>query len=678
MPPPQPVEVDVDQELAKQKRILANNKKITQELEHRLQTKIDETIDRLIDPASPSYEKGLEHFLEQSRKVYVEIDALHYALNITNTTKDEQIDRKEIDKKMEEYQESIEELYQRQLQKIIANPALQWTGDVQTDFPQLQQALFIGENRFFYNPSYANTVYQKDMSGFSQQIESGIVQCQVARFTTLVLYDIYHAKRIPVQTLENYKVSSWKDHVSSAYQMGETVLQLAELDLTEPMRPDVRSPDTQETGVVLPLQAHLALYLAEYGATDTQKKRLRKLKMIDQTKTRYRLEEIPAHIIDFTQRHGEGKTVYDTKTTTPVNEREWETRKVIEDYIENTSISISEEKGVSVYFMPKWTSNEEFLQYIVENYDKFFSRTQIETVNTLHYTGRDDVLKKIAEAEFQKIVEKIKTMEWFGSDIENLINSIIDYASEKLKELLLQILAKNPELVQEWTTYNPNTVNYKGMTSTLKAILNRDYARMSRYLVESCGVPRTAFGEKHAYIFDQTDKKAPNWNSSDEMETKGKRFMARIKYFKRMEITGLESPRIYFDTKYESTEQLDEESKKIIDEADLSIVHLLYIDLYEPYTGKKFDRELTLKDIGNYEYPTLLSHRNPTVEHMVEKLYRKTVRQEDRIEILRRISFTIRKDRLLAADQVYIHNLPFTDKLRPKYDEEAWLEEFKK
>lgn len=284
------------------KEIERHNEGVIEQLKAEQEAYITHTIDLHLDPDSPDYLGNNPEYIQPQESVYFMLDAYRAVLETAAKERDKRLELHELKSKVSEYADHLQKEYDKRLEKIIDNKHLIWTGDPLIDFSTYQKAAFVGEDRFFENSSYTQTVYLKASDRFDEQIYNGLVNCSVARATPEILEDIYKAKGIDAgASLEDMRAVVWDTHVYSGIedQEGRTWT-LREGALGAPIISGTQPPRALEPGLVEPISHHLAYYLTQSGATEEQIERLKEIDALPSGRLpRFSEQDTPEGIMSF-------------------------------------------------------------------------------------------------------------------------------------------------------------------------------------------------------------------------------------------------------------------------------------------------------------------------------------------------------------------------------------------
>ena len=247
-------------------------------------------LSKLIDEGIDLLEKGQQ----PDPDFYFRIDALKSIVDSEQSFKGFH-STKEVQKHVDQEVEDLDLLFNTRINELAETQDLQWTGSVEQDFPTLQKALYTDPKALFRGPSGEKTRYQKDHYRFSEELLTGLVNCQSSRATYFVLQAIYQKKGLDTQDLEHLKAIRWHQHVASAYANGEQVIQLQELNLKFPKLEGPLSPYSGKEGVVASQGVYLAIYLLQSGVNPEQSKRIEALYPLPLNE--YMNVEIPSKIM---------------------------------------------------------------------------------------------------------------------------------------------------------------------------------------------------------------------------------------------------------------------------------------------------------------------------------------------------------------------------------------------
>ena len=498
------------------------NKEVRERLEQTRHAYYDRLIKTYLNPESKEYKET--HGIAPI-ETYAHIDALLHVEEATKSVVTEKVNEAHAEQLVCEYEASLLARHQENM-RILFEHGYTWTGDVRKDFPTLQQALFQGPDRYLYNPGLDETSYQKDHDQFDEQIQTGIVNCQVARMTPSLLLEIYRHEGLPLDDLDHLHRVLWSDHVISGYEDPESKekFSLSENYFGIPISKGIQPPGAENPGSLVPASDHLAQYLVLHESTLKQQDQLKKLGYDYRNLDVFRSGDDPSSIIDFgtyEKIFTEDKTLYEVLS---VNEEERETTKKLnsdnaESWIENyfaDYIEASMEKYPlqgSVITLPPWIRSEPVRTFLEQTRLKNYYGLKQKTVNAyilraLQLDGAysEDLIKQavennvqvvkqwLAEGGYQTVQDKagllsnqdvfggpfgiktlyqLRTEPWFDPALEFLINYRIDGIKEGSLEIQ-QNPSKHPS--------NPNAFSAKKTLNLLEALGREDTQTPNPYL----------------------------------------------------------------------------------------------------------------------------------------------------------------------------------------------------
>ena len=388
-----------------------HNKEIREQLETERTVTIDHLINVYLDPSSPDYHSEAGPKIKDRPlppiDSFVQLDAQNFGINFATNSSGTLPSVDEIHERIEVQKAKEMAQFDERLLRLLKDPQYTWTGNLETDLVTLRSAMFEGPNRFFSSENYGVTQYQKDSWRVSDQLTTGLVQCQVSRWTPILLENIYDHLGLDETPLLDLRVATWSDHVQTGIvHANGTTSSFAELALGK----DPGEPATNaalSTAEMLPIEAHLALYLSESGATPEQTERMVKLLHIakaDSTRQKgQRTTEPGATGKDHTEllvklAHsplpdpdngvhpltsagiltpeksiaGTTESINDLGYLTPEKIRQFlkeDTKSAIENYLfspENTDLGVYGNGEVFLVEIPSWTADPIFREYVIQ------------------------------------------------------------------------------------------------------------------------------------------------------------------------------------------------------------------------------------------------------------------------------------------------------------------------
>ena len=355
----------------------AHNREVRRRFEQTRHDYYDDLLDTYLNPESREYKerRGIPPV-----EVFAHVDALLHVEAMIAKTQLESLDEDRVQALVREYEDALISRH-RENMEIIFQHRYEWTGNVRQDFPMLQKALFQGEDRYFYNPGFEETLYRTGQEQFSEQLQTGLVNCQVARITPMALFEIYQHHELPTDDLENVRVVTWSDHVFSGYEHPETheTFTLMEGSFGTPEWPGLHPPSAQDAGVALSAASHLAIYLQEHKPTSEERQRLATL--IPNDLGMFSSEPLPTEAVEFG--HYEeivagGRPASETIRVRELEEQQAETiteqtegyaksvvSKLLERYLQESADHYS--PFGSTVILPPWIHSDAVRTLITEN-----------------------------------------------------------------------------------------------------------------------------------------------------------------------------------------------------------------------------------------------------------------------------------------------------------------------
>ncbi len=250
-----------DKERERQERDVARNAAVEQ-----LQQEASEYITATVERFFPEgvYEQSAD--LIVGEEVYFQIDAYQRALqefSHLDTAPEPGVVQAEV----VAFRDEMQQRYDDRLNMLLDANRGQWTGDPIVDYPRLQAAMFLGENRFFFNPNFTETQYYYGSRSTHTQLFSGYVNCTSARFVPTLLQDIYAAEGLETAALDTVGLVTWSDHVEAGVfdPTSSEYYTFYFGDRTRPTAVGMKKFGDGAEGVYLPPNEALRLYVA---ATD--------------------------------------------------------------------------------------------------------------------------------------------------------------------------------------------------------------------------------------------------------------------------------------------------------------------------------------------------------------------------------------------------------------------------
>lgn len=252
-----------------------HNREVRAQLERERHAYFDRLIETTLNPESPEYKS---RYGIPSIDAFAHIDALTHVEQLIKPYQAQKLDAKRVAELVQEYEANLLARHKENMDVLFAH-GYEWTGNVRTDFPTLQEALFQGDDRYFYNPGFSQTLYRQDQEQFDKQLTTGIVNCQVARMTPMVLYDIYERADLPKDDLAHVRQTTWAGHAFSGYENPSTQerFTLMEGVFGTPEWPGTHPPSAEEPGVLRSPADHLAYYLHTHDAMPEQLEQLARM-----------------------------------------------------------------------------------------------------------------------------------------------------------------------------------------------------------------------------------------------------------------------------------------------------------------------------------------------------------------------------------------------------------------
>ncbi len=454
----------------------SKNNAVIEQLEADRERTIDEFIETYFEnPELDSIQPPVE--------LYFEMDAYRNILQIARQVTGQAINKEALIKQKESMAQELANTFQQRLQILLERKDLRWTGDPVQDYPTIQQALFFGEQRFFDNPYYQETHYQRDARQFDVQLASGYVNCTVARVFPLVLEQIYRRQGLDLTVLGKYQALAWADHWAGAYDEQ----QLQEFDLDNPVQDGYQSVFTEEAGEVLPLAAYAAEYLVEHGATVAQQQRLASFLP---TTTKWYLTEPPPDEPQPLRNFG-----YNNKKETDLTA---EKRKQLQRTIEiavNEYLEFIAYRGVDLrrligsenflVTLPPWVNDPWFVQYIVEHQDEISEFEQL--VWALRLAGNRAAVNKMIDNTWSHHVRDYPNIHDPNLLRDIFYKSMWGGQTGIFKhELIVRYADSNPDFSEQWR-WIFNLVNNDG---SLSYSVN-NWWRLTKFLVREGKLPNS-------------------------------------------------------------------------------------------------------------------------------------------------------------------------------------------
>ncbi len=207
-------------------------------------------------------EARLQNFIIDEQTI-TRLDAYRRALHIVRFQPSQEYTPEYIEALVSNEQRMLLAYYDQGLESILSVSHGQWTGDPATDFPLLQQLLFVGDARFFYNEGEAMTSYQRDAAAPGVQLASGRVNCTVNRFVPTLLEDIYAAEKIDSGALDTLGAVHFDGHIETGVWTGNlSGLQDSDVKTFQIFQPEepvvsgLHAGPEESLGVFLPSNIH--------------------------------------------------------------------------------------------------------------------------------------------------------------------------------------------------------------------------------------------------------------------------------------------------------------------------------------------------------------------------------------------------------------------------------------
>ncbi len=476
-------------EAEKQQEIEQHNTAFEEKQTRLLEAIIDDAIKKYIEHQSTDQ---LYPPIDQ----YAMVDGYHHALTYTQTEQRQALTQEQFHDQTVAQMTEILARYKSGLKKLLANNEFTWTGDVRLDFPTLQRALFVGQDRFFYNPFTNNTSYYLDSSTVSDQLITGLVNCQVANFIPMLLEDIYRAKKLPLADLENLRALFWQDHVQMVWHNPSSTgeednnYQLRTLNLEQPAILGLASPFTNQAGELLPAKALLADYLVKHGATAEQTERLRSLGLIHATTNMYKDDPPPNKVESFAEFEKPKPEISPTIDQSPKGDA----KEIIKQYalgkvsnwlyIETKSTDIVGQDAASgIYFLgpePDWLKNDFFVNYVARHWQEIFSEAGY-SLNMVSRYRIAQLFHLYGKKEAIELMVKQQTEQFFNNPIAMLPTLNLQNTVDRK---MMERLAASSDFFAKWEKLY-NAIQQQPAANQLDLLF--DYQQVSRYLVESAG-----------------------------------------------------------------------------------------------------------------------------------------------------------------------------------------------
>ena len=459
-----------------------HNREVLEGLESSRHELYEDLIDTLLDPSFPEYNNPLGI---SSTEAFVQIDTMlkveTIAKRLLKADITKKLDASELEQLAEEYKNNLLDRHEENM-AILLEHDYSWTGDVRKDFPTLQQALFRGDDRYFYNPGFSETKYQKDHDQFDEQILSGVVNCQVARMTPMILREIYERSNLPTNDLVNLRAVMWEDHVFSGYEDPETheAFTLMEGSFETPEWFGTQPLSAEDPGTLRPAMDHLAYYLLSHQPTKEQEARLEQLGYTnDASLGTFSSSERPDAIIEFKgdggifEKNIGGTSSIETKADKiEKDDLRKEVMSMMSDFINEISLKSEHTYPLEGEFvlLPLWLRSQKFHAFLRQNPHlilsdaylfralqmdgprsrdiidraRTYKRGQLAILNTdLH----EPTEIKVRRLEIERILAvhhplemdvlyEFKNKSWFDSDLEFLLNDTVTWATSHLEKLV--------------------------------------------------------------------------------------------------------------------------------------------------------------------------------------------------------------------------------------------------
>lgn len=452
-------------------------KELQKETEHnetireQLKTERTETIDHLIneylDPSSPEYQKELS----VGADAFITLDAQNFGVAYADRAPGSLPSVEQIHEQTKEYQDELKAQYEFRVEKLISNRAYTWTGNLEEDLSTLRTAMYEGNDRFFSSDYYDTIQYQKDSWRTADELSTGIVNCQSSRFTPILLEEVYEAHKLDQTPLKELKAAVWKDHIETGILRPDgTTGTFMEMQLGRPIDTGSNSPFTGEAATFLPIDAHLALYLTESGATGEQTDRLKALGLLPKTETKFLEWNLPNGVMSLGHFTSEPQELlmapgeFSEEQNRDLANVHGKAARQLDEYLKHEAMTtLSAGAGGSNYFVeiPQWTSNHALREYIVDSFYTKEATEQKYILESIKLWGINH--PKEAEELVKQMIEE-NTKEAF---IQAPANELYAYQQLGLSELITPII-NNPQFSADYmldSTSNAQRVIYRSLAT---------------------------------------------------------------------------------------------------------------------------------------------------------------------------------------------------------------------
>lgn len=333
-----------------QEKAEADNSAEIQALKQAKAIFVERSIDQYLDPHHSDY---LGENALPPAEIYFELSSYEHAIAYAEGM-NRKVTRLELEEVRQRHINHYLKRFEQAVQGVLNNAELAWTGDVLQDLNLISQALFVGENRFYWHPGESSTKYRKDVDELHINLTTGRVNCQSSRTTRLLLEEVYEAKGFPKDNLQKIKALAWEDHVSTAYVQDDETFQLQDLGFEGPKK-TLESSFTNVEGVVRPIQHHLAISLFFRGANEDQKLKIQDLGYMSKTNGRFMDKPI-----DLLSPLNANNTETE-KLPAEVPSKEAVVNSSIEEFLINWRTG-SRNQNSSIYETPEWIHNPRFVE----------------------------------------------------------------------------------------------------------------------------------------------------------------------------------------------------------------------------------------------------------------------------------------------------------------------------
>jgi hypothetical protein len=453
------------------------DKKETKTLEQ--VAKLDAEIESYVDELIETYIEQADQNLIPPIDVYVQLDSFLQAKTVlTNIGLDN------ISAQTHAYVNKVMTTHEQKVANIISNPDVQWSCDPMQDFTTYQEVVFVGTENG--DDPYFDT-YSTGSWAASQQIMSGVVNCQVSRMTPIIMQEIYE-EHCPasLSLMDGYRTILWEDHIQSGYQTPDQTYTFNEGNLTNPYITGTQPRYAEGPGVAFPVVTHLAVYIIERGvANGKQIARIQASGLTSGSLSRFLHYPMPQITVPFAHEVAPDANYDGFFEESPVSlETDRPLSTKTQDLESSLYLNLSTDArqshlsaGISAVQLPPWIYDRRFIELILKK--------------DIHdyWTLQDIIpfLNKFAPPEIQREIIKPIINEQLEQNTQKAISDLLGGHVPNEGKYMIELLFEREDFKETWISIDLDSVADSYNENGYIQIIAINYYLLSEYLVRKTG-----------------------------------------------------------------------------------------------------------------------------------------------------------------------------------------------